>query len=72
MGRQEDLRTLDLETARVRGIYERMAPRYNKMIAIWERLLLAGDRQWACGQATGEVLEWLSAPAATYPGIPRK
>ena len=48
---------MDTETDRVRGIYERMAPRYDAMIAIAERLLFADGRQWACGQATGDVLE---------------
>ena len=48
---------MDTETDRVRGIYERMAPRYDAMIAIAERMLFADGRRWACGQATGEVLE---------------
>lgn len=57
MARQKDPPTLDTETARVRNIYEQLAPRYNRMIAIWERLLFADARQWACRQATGDVLE---------------
>lgn len=45
------------ETDRVRDIYDRLAPRYDKLIAIAERLLFAGGRRWACGQARGDVLE---------------
>ena len=48
---------LDAETARVRGIYEMMAPRYDRVIVVAERLLLGGGRRWACAQASGRVLE---------------
>jgi ubiquinone/menaquinone biosynthesis C-methylase UbiE len=44
-------------TARVRRLYDRQAPRYDRMIALFEALLFAGGRQWACGEAAGEVLE---------------
>lgn len=44
-------------TARVRRLYDRQAPRYDRMIAVPEALLFGGGRQWACGQATGAVLE---------------
>ncbi len=45
------------ETDRVRRIYDRLAPRYDRLIALAERLLFAGGRQWACGEARGDVLE---------------
>ena len=48
---------MESETDRVRGIYEQMAPRYDAMISVAERLLFADGRQWACGQAAGDVLE---------------
>lgn len=48
---------VDAETARVRGIYETMAPRYDRVIAVAERLLFGDGRQWACAQASGRVLE---------------
>lgn len=48
---------LDIETSRVRGIYDAMAPRYDRMIAIAERLLFSDGRRWACAQASGRVLE---------------
>ncbi len=48
---------VDVETGRVRGIYDAMAPRYDRMIAVAERLLFRDGRQWPCAQATGRVLE---------------
>ncbi len=48
---------VDVETDRVRGIYDAMAPRYDRMIAVAEKLLFRDGRQWACAQATGQVLE---------------
>ena len=51
-------RSLDAETLRVQGIYDKQAPRYDRVIALAERLLFGGGRQWACAQAaTGRVLE---------------
>jgi ubiquinone/menaquinone biosynthesis C-methylase UbiE len=34
-----------------------MANGYDRMIAIWERLLFNDGRQWVCSQAGGDVLE---------------
>ncbi len=50
-------RRVDAETARVRGIYEAMAPRYDRVTAVAERLLFGDGRRWACAQASGQVLE---------------
>ena len=44
-------------TARVFDVYERQAPHYDRIIAIAERLLFAGGREWACRQGHGVVLE---------------
>lgn len=45
------------ETGRVRAIYDRVAPKYDKRIAFFERLLFAGGREWVCSRAVGDVLE---------------
>ncbi len=55
--RQDAQPPVDVETGRVRGIYDAMAPRYDRMMALAERLLFGDGRQWACAQATGQVLE---------------
>lgn len=45
------------ETERVRRIYDKMAPRFDRKIGFWERVLFAGGREWACSHAKGDVLE---------------
>ena len=50
-------RSRELETERVRHIWEKLAPRYDKDIKIFERLLFSGGRKWVTSQAKGEVLE---------------
>src|SRR4051812_24246537 len=45
------------ETERVRRIQDRGAPRYDRQIRYFERLLFAGGREWVCSQANGDVLE---------------
>ncbi len=48
---------VDAETSRVRGIYDALAPRYDRMIAIAERLLFSDGRWWCAPQPAGRVLE---------------
>ncbi len=36
------------ETDQVRGIYDTMAPRYDQVIAIADRVLFDDGRRWAC------------------------
>jgi SAM-dependent methyltransferase len=45
------------ETERVRRIWEKLAPRYDKDIKFFERVLFAGGREWVCSQAKGTVLD---------------
>lgn len=45
------------ENERVRGIYNELAERYDRVIGLAERLLFAGGRKWACSRAAGDVLE---------------
>lgn len=47
----------DPATARVRTVYDRHAGRYDRMIAVAERLLFQGGREWATAQACGDTLE---------------
>ena len=44
-------------TGFVRDHYDSVAHRYDRVIRIPERVLFADGRQWAAGQASGEVLE---------------
>lgn len=45
------------ESERVRRYYEGSAPKYDKRIGFFERVLFGDGRQWVCSQARGEVLE---------------
>src|SRR2546430_3503143 len=45
------------ETERVRRIWDKLAPRYDKDIKFFERVLFSGGRSWAYSQASGVVLE---------------
>jgi len=45
------------EKERIRAIFEKEAPKYDRSMGFWERALLGDVRQWACSRAQGEVLE---------------
>lgn len=45
------------ETLRVRRIWDKMAPGFDKQMRFFERVLFPGAREWACSQANGRVLE---------------
>ena len=62
--------TAATETARVRRIWERFAPRYDPSIERMERLLFAGGREWACSRAEGDVLEIAVGTGRNLPFYP--
>jgi SAM-dependent methyltransferase len=45
------------ETERVRRILDNEAPRYDRQMGFFERILFAGGREWACSRVVGDVLE---------------
>jgi ubiquinone/menaquinone biosynthesis C-methylase UbiE len=45
------------EKDRIRAIYEKDAPKYDRSMGFYERFLLGDARQWACARAEGDVLE---------------
>jgi len=45
------------ETDRVRRIWDRLAPGYDRKVRVPERVLFAGGREWVCARARGDVLE---------------
>lgn len=45
------------ETERILGLFEDEAPRYDRQMRFFERVLFGGGREWVCGQAEGDVLE---------------
>jgi ubiquinone/menaquinone biosynthesis C-methylase UbiE len=58
------------ETGRVRRMYEKAAPRFDRVMGCWERLLFAGNREWVCSQASGEVLEIAIGSGRNLPFYP--
>jgi len=49
--------TIEDETERVRRIQDKEAPRYDRQMSFFDRVLFADGREWACSQAKGDVLE---------------
>jgi ubiquinone/menaquinone biosynthesis C-methylase UbiE len=45
------------ETERVRNLMDKQAPRYDRQMNFFDRVLFGGGREWACSHAEGEVLE---------------
>jgi SAM-dependent methyltransferase len=54
-GDDTEVASADLE--RTRRIWDRYAGRYDRQIRRCERVLIPGGREWACSQASGDVLE---------------
>jgi ubiquinone/menaquinone biosynthesis C-methylase UbiE len=49
--------TLAKETEKIKRIWEKQAPRYDRSIARWEKVLFGDGRRWVCSRARGAVLE---------------
>lgn len=58
----------DLE--RARRYWEKQAPRYDRLISFFERVLFGDGRQWACSRARGEVLEVAAGTGRNLPHYP--
>jgi len=55
------------ERQRVRDIFEREAPKYDRQISFFEKILFGGGREWVCSQARGKVLELACGTARNLP-----
>lgn len=58
------------ETERVRELQNKEAPRYDRQISFFERVLFGGGREWVCSQAEGEVLELAAGTLRNLPHYP--
>jgi len=61
---------LAAETERVRRVQGKEAPRYDRQISFFERVLFGGGREWVCSQAEGKVLELAAGTARNLPHYP--
>src|SRR5215218_7170017 len=58
------------ETERVRRIQDKEAPRYDRQMGFFDRILFTGGREWACSQVNGEVLELAVGTGRNLPYYP--
>jgi ubiquinone/menaquinone biosynthesis C-methylase UbiE len=58
------------ETERVRLIQDKEAPRYDRQMGFFERILFRGGREWACSQVAGAVLELAVGTGRNLPHYP--
>ncbi|MGH2713325.1 MAG: class I SAM-dependent methyltransferase [Thermoleophilaceae bacterium] len=58
------------ETERVRCIQDKTAPRYDRQIGFFERVLFGDGRVWVCSQAQGDILEIAAGTARNLPHYP--
>jgi ubiquinone/menaquinone biosynthesis C-methylase UbiE len=58
------------ETERVRTLQDKAAPRYDRQMSFFERVLFADGREWACSQAAGDVLEVAVGTGRNLPHYP--
>jgi len=55
------------ETERVRAVQGKQAPKYDRQISFFERILFGDGREWVCSQAPGKVLELACGTARNLP-----
>jgi ubiquinone/menaquinone biosynthesis C-methylase UbiE len=58
------------ETERVRRLWDKLAPKYDRVIRFPERMLFQGGREWVCSQARGDVLEIAVGTGLNLPHYP--
>jgi ubiquinone/menaquinone biosynthesis C-methylase UbiE len=58
-------------TNRLRSLWERYAPRYDRDTGFYDLLLLGDSRSWACSQASGHILEVAIGTGRNLPFYPR-
>ena len=56
---------------RSRRLWDRYAPRYDRQIRLFERLMLKDGRSWVCSRASGDVLEVAIGTGLNLPCYPK-
>jgi len=60
----------DDRTERLRRYWDEFAPKFDREMRFWERVLFGDGRRWACSQARGEVLEVAVGTGRNFPFYP--
>jgi ubiquinone/menaquinone biosynthesis C-methylase UbiE len=55
------------ETERVRAVQDKQAPKYDRQISFFERILFGDGRAWVCSRARGRVIELACGTARNLP-----
>lgn len=58
------------EKDRIRAMYQKEAPKYDRSMGFFERFVLGDARAWACKRARGDVLELASGTGLNLPHYP--
>src|SRR5438445_11798298 len=61
---------VERETDRVRTVQDKQAPKYDRQISFFERILFGDGRAWVCAQARGKVLELACGTGRNLPFYP--
>ena len=59
------------ETERIRSLYEKEAPRYERSMKFFDRVLFKDARSWVCSKAEGRTLEIAAGTGMNLPYYPR-
>ena len=63
-------KTASEELERLKRVWEREAPTYDRRMGFFERVLLGDGREWVCLRAHGEVLEVAVGTGRNFPFYP--
>src|SRR5829696_1609824 len=58
------------ETERLKRVWEKEAPTYDRRMDFFERVLFGDGREWVCSRASGEVLEVAVGTGRNFPFYP--
>src|SRR5215216_5535106 len=69
--KEADMRkSVSEETERLKRVWEKEAPTYDRRMGFFERVLFGDGREWVCSQASGKVLEVAVGTGRNFPFYP--
>lgn len=64
--------TASEQAERLKRIWEKEAPTYDRRMGFFERVLFGDGREWVCSRASGEVLEVAVGTGRNFPFYPKE